>query len=1227
MRRLVPREYRLRGGGAGYSYCNSLCYTPTVSIMTNMPEIEWLVIPGTASFLKEFFDVQMVVQNLAPAGFTISQGTASLQVPSGLSLAPTATPQQQTQSVPDIGGGESQTINWILRGDTEGSYSITADYSGLLQPFGAAVSIEAEAATPLKVWGASALTMTIDADATATADYPYEVRVGLTNVSDIPIYNPIIALSQSGGTGYIFQPQQQLSYSTDVILPGQSFYTPYYILIPQVSGTLDLSRAFVQQTGGNVDIASTVVTHPDIDPAATAPTATATPLIHAVGLQWQPVTGATSYRIFSTPTALTPFATSPIEEVPSTQLQYVANGVDPSSTNWYAVSAVISGTATLESPIVQAHSSDSQEEPTVAPVFPKNGCTSGMSVTVYFSDTFEELTSYTYTVGSNAPVTRPLSGFDASGTFDIPASEISDSGTQVSITGTDALGPGPTVTQSVCGYVALGDSYSAGEGAGAYDYSESTLGALINHVTSGPIWGGDPRCHRSTNSYAALLANDYFAGNVDLRACSGAVMANVASIDGSPYIAQYSDEKDPPQINALSANTSFVTISIGGNDAGFANIFAYCLEYHDDCVSHFAGTIDLNSIETKLVSLYEQIKEDAPNATIVVVGYPQILPDAEAGDNYSCWDFLQTPIGNLGLDAASITWLRSLYDEGDKMIQAAAAEAGVNYANVEYAFNGHLSCSAEPAANGITWAFPEGYGSLGGLTPANYLVQTAHPNALGYSLEEPIIAKFIGAGNPGSTSVGPPDWAQGTTEVGTAILTGSLGVAGQSALGISTGGSFTVSSGGFAPGASVSLSVHSTPIQLGSFTADANGNVTATATLPPDLPPGTHTFVLTGPTTSGDTLIADTSSWVGAQPQPVTHLMAEPSDGQIVLSWEPPTDTGGLPLEGYNISVQPGNLQVTAMPGATTATLTGLTDGVSYTSSVSATTGWGSSDAVSVSSAPTSAPQALMIATQWLASATAGTAYPTATLAASGGVTPETWSVTAGALPAGLTLDATTGALSGTPTTAGTYDFTVGLATDSEQTPATVTQPLEIVVAPAATSTDLSASVPTVAAGGSVTYTATVDAPVLPTGDVDFTDNNTAVPSCQGVALSATVPHTATCTLTYDTAGDHSVTATYDGDTSTSTSTSTSATVTVEPATSPLNITTTSMPSANAGTAYPTATLAASGGVTPETWSVTAGALPAGLALDATTGALSGTPTTAGTYDFTVGRPTRRPPR
>ena len=58
-----------------------------------------------------------------------------------------------------------------------------------------------QTATPLKVWGGSALTMTVDADDSATADYPYNMRVGLTNVSDIPIYNPSVTLSDSARTG------------------------------------------------------------------------------------------------------------------------------------------------------------------------------------------------------------------------------------------------------------------------------------------------------------------------------------------------------------------------------------------------------------------------------------------------------------------------------------------------------------------------------------------------------------------------------------------------------------------------------------------------------------------------------------------------------------------------------------------------------------------------------------------------------------------------------------------------------------------------------------------------------------------------------------------------------------------------------------------------------------------------------------------------------------------
>ena len=246
---------------------------------------------------------------------------------------------------------------------------------------------------------------------------------------------------------------------------------------------------------------------------------------------------------------------------------------------------------------------------------------------------------------------------------------------------------------------------------------------------------------------------------------------------------------------------------------------------------------------------------------------------------------------------------------------------------------------------------------------------------------------------------------------------------------------------------------------------------------------------------------------------------------------------------------------------------------------------------------------------------TVGAEYPGTTLDATGGVSPLTWSITSGALPTGMSLDASTGALLGTPTVGGSFNFTVAV-TDSEQSPVSVTQSLEIVVGSAPTSTSLSSSLATLPVGGTDTYTATVDAPVAPTGTVTFSDGGTPMSQCENTVISTTSPYVATCTATYDSAGTHTVTATYSGDGSTQASTSSVASVTVVP---PFAITSTTLPSGAVGQPYPQTTLGTSGGLAPVTWFLASGSLPPGLSLDATTGFISGTPDATGTYPFTIG--------
>jgi hypothetical protein len=207
-----------------------------------------------------------------------------------------------------------------------------------------------------------------------------------------------------------------------------------------------------------------------------------------------------------------------------------------------------------------------------------------------------------------------------------------------------------------------------------------------------------------------------------------------------------------------------------------------------------------------------------------------------------------------------------------------------------------------------------------------------------------------------------------------------------------------------------------------------------------------------------------------------------------------------------------------------------------------------------------------------------------------------------------LSLVASTGVISGTPTAAGTASFTVQV-TDAANN--TATKALSIAIAAAVTPVQITtASVPAGQAG--VSYSTMIQA-TGGTTPYSWSISSGALPA--GITLNA---GTGSISGTPTASGSFTFTAKVTDSTSPTAQTATKAfTLTIAAAPNPVQITTSSLPSGQVNTAYST-TLAASNGATPYSWSVTSGSLPAGLTLSAATGAISGTPTTAGTSSFTV---------
>ncbi len=213
-------------------------------------------------------------------------------------------------------------------------------------------------------------------------------------------------------------------------------------------------------------------------------------------------------------------------------------------------------------------------------------------------------------------------------------------------------------------YVALGDSYASGVGTRSY----------INDGTS---------CQRSTYAYPKLLAAQ-LGYALTFKACSGATIPTVTNT----------------QLSALTSTTRYVSISVGGNDAGFAGVLTECATpfWAGDC----NGAVDRaqayinNTLPGRLSTLYASIRSRASTAKVVVVGYPRVFNGEDC--NAATW-----------FSPAEETRLNQTADLLNAKLSAAAAARGFSFANPTSRFVGHAVCDDPEWLNGLSNPISDSY--------------------------------------------------------------------------------------------------------------------------------------------------------------------------------------------------------------------------------------------------------------------------------------------------------------------------------------------------------------------------------------------------------------------------------------------------------------------------------------------------------------------------------------
>jgi hypothetical protein len=277
----------------------------------------------------------------------------------------------------------------------------------------------------------------------------------------------------------------------------------------------------------------------------------------------------------------------------------------------------------------------------------------------------------------------------------------------------DAVAFVPT-SKPVVDYVALGDSYSAGEGNSPYD-----------EITDFQREGQESRCHRSkTDAYPRMVRYVGLGDTIETRAqqgagstsfaflaCSGALMGAVNGDDtGGPRY--WGGEAPQTFQGALNAETDLVTVTIGGDDVGFIPTMVRCSAAPTLPCEDPDMPLRIQERAGQLYRTYSAIAAKAPNARIIVFGYPRLFNPSNL-----C-------LGAIGIDPLEAKWLNDMGDLLNlEMSDAVGRVRGLEGRNIVFVdpnprFDGHRVCEDNPYIRGFV---------------ATNLLTSYHPTLLGHA--------------------------------------------------------------------------------------------------------------------------------------------------------------------------------------------------------------------------------------------------------------------------------------------------------------------------------------------------------------------------------------------------------------------------------------------------------------------------------------------------------------